>query len=267
MLGCILTLGALATLYTVLGGMKAVIWTDFVQFIVLAGGLVFMIVFLLSSLQWDASGVWQRAGELTGSVSGTPHTTLVDWSFDLGAEATVWSILFFLFFYNVGTLGTDQVIVQRYLTVDTFRGKAKAVMSGGIITIILVLALASLGLLLVVYYDKNPQLAAGITRPDMIVPHFVAYVLPVGVRGMILAALLAATMSSVDSALNSFATVGIMDLYRRWARDLSEAHLLRVGRLLHPGGRGPRHSRCAVLVSGMQSTVDRDSRQSWLRPS
>ena len=254
MLGCILTLGALATLYTVLGGMKAVIWTDFVQFIVLAGGLVFMIVFLLSSLQWDASGVWQRAGELTGSVSGTPHTTLVDWSFDLGAEATVWSILFFLFFYNVGTLGTDQVIVQRYLTVDTFRGKAKAVMSGGIITIILVLALASLGLLLVVYYDKNPQLAAGITRPDMIVPHFVAYVLPVGVRGMILAALLAATMSSVDSALNSFATVGIMDLYRRWARDLSEAHLLRMGRLFTLVA-GVLATLGAVFVSGMQSTV------------
>ncbi len=156
--------------------------------------------------------------------------------------------------YLVGTQGTDQVNVQRYLTVGSFRSMAKSVMGSGFVILSMILLLAWLGLLLVVYYDQHPQLAAEITRPDMIVPHFVAYVLPVGVRGMILAALLAATMSSVDSALNSFATVGIMDLYRRWARDLSEAHLLRMGRLFTLVA-GVLATLGAVFVSGMQSTV------------
>ena len=104
-LDCIATVGSLATLYTVLGGMKAVVWTDFVQFIVLAGGLLLMIGLLMSFFSWDAGAVWSRAGELTAPVTGGPHTRLVDWSLDLSTEATVWSVLFFMSFYLVGTQG------------------------------------------------------------------------------------------------------------------------------------------------------------------
>ena len=255
-LGCIVTVGFLATLYTVLGGMKAVVWTDFVQFIVLAGGLLLMIGLLMSFFSWDAGAVWNRAGELTAPATGGPHTRLFDWSLDLSTEATVWSLLFFMSVYLVGTQGTDQVTVQRYLTVGSFRSMAKSVMGSGFVIMGMILLLAWLGLLLVVYYDRHPELAAQVTRPDMIVPHFVANVLPVGIRGLILAALLAATMSSVDSALNSFATVGVMDLYRRHfpKRADEESQLLRMGRLITLIA-GALATLAAVGVSSMQSTV------------
>ena len=255
-LGCIVTVGCLATLYTVLGGMKAVVWTDFVQFIVLVGGLFLMIGLLMSFFSWDAGAVWSRAGELTAPATGGPHTRLVDWSLDLSTEATVWSLLFFMSVYLVGTQGTDQVNVQRYLTVGSFRSMAKSVMASGFVIMSMILLLAWLGLLLVVYYDQHPQLAAEVTRPDMIVPHFVANVLPMGIRGLILAALLAATMSSVDSALNSFAAVGVMDLYRRHVtkRAGEEAQLLRMGRLITLI-TGALATLAAVGVSSMQTTV------------
>ena len=255
-LGCIVTVGCLATLYTVLGGMKAVVWTDFVQFIVLVGGLLLMIGLLMSFFSWDAGAVWSRAGELTAPATGGPHTRLVDWSLDLSTEATVWSLFFFMSVYLVGTQGTDQVNVQRYLTVGSFRSMAKSVMASGFVIMSMILLLAWLGLLLVVYYDQHPQLASEVTRPDMIVPHFVANVLPMGIRGLILAALLAATMSSVDSALNSFAAVGVMDLYRRHVpkRAGEEAQLLRMGRLITLI-TGALATLAAVGVSSMQSTV------------
>ena len=255
-LGCIVTVGCLATLYTVLGGMKAVVWTDFVQFIVLVGGLFLMIGLLMSFFSWDAGAVWSRAGELTAPATGGPHTRLVDWSLDLSTEATVWSLLFFMSVYLVGTQGTDQVNVQRYLTVGSFRSMAKSVMASGFVIMSMILLLAWLGLLVVVYYDQHPQLAAEVTRPDMIVPHFVANVLPMGIRGLILAALLAATMSSVDSALNSFAAVGVMDLYRRHVtkRAGEEAQLLRMGRLITLI-TGALATLAAVGVSSMQTTV------------
>ena len=99
----------------------------------------------------------------------------------------------------------------------------------------------------------TPQLTVS---PVKWIPQFVANVLPVGIRGLILAALLAATMSSVDSALNSFATVGVMDLYRRHVpkRAGEEAHLLRMGRLITLI-TGALATLAAVGVSSMQSTV------------
>lgn len=108
---------------------------------------------------------------------------------------------------------------------------------------------------MVVYYDQHPYLEAQITRPDMLVPHLISYVFPVGIRGLILAALLAATMSSVDSGLNSFATVGIMDLYLKRLRNRpKEPHLLRMGRLMALTA-GSLSTLAAVGISYMQSTL------------
>jgi Na+/proline symporter len=110
---CILIVGVSTTLYTVFGGMHAVIWTDLMQFIVLVGGLVVMILIGMSDMSWDWAGVWNTAGSMTAPVTNTPHTTMVDWSFNFHTEATVWSLIFFFFIYNMGTYGTDQEVVQR----------------------------------------------------------------------------------------------------------------------------------------------------------
>jgi len=235
LVGCIVAIGLVTTIYTFVGGMKAVLWTDFVQFIVLIGGLLGMIGILLASFNWDLPSVWARAGALTASETQTPHTTLVDWSFDFKTEAAVWVLFLHFVIYQMGTLGADQVVAQRYFTLDSFRKIAQSALGAGFLMVGTVYALALFGLLLVVHYNEHPELAATLVRPDQILPHFAVHVLPHGVRGLIIAAILAATMSSVSSGLNSFAAVGVMDLYKRHfdrARHMSERGLLTLARAI-----------------------------------
>lgn len=104
-LRCIVTVGSLATLYVVLGRMKDAVWTDCVQFIVLAAGLPLMIGLLMSFFSWPPGAGWNHAGKLTAPVTGGPHTHLIDWFLDLSTEATVWDILFFMFFAWWGRKG------------------------------------------------------------------------------------------------------------------------------------------------------------------
>lgn len=230
---CIFMIGALTTAYTLKGGMRAVILTDFLQFMVMFGSLLLMIGLLLHGFHWDVPAIWSYAEGMTAPKTGGPHTRLLDWTFDLKTEATVWSILAFYMVYNVGTYGTDQVIVQRYFTMTRYRDIAKSVIGAGLLTTVSVALLAFTGLLLVVYYGQNPQLAASIRKPDDVLPHFVVHTLPAGIRGIILAAILATTMSALSAGLNSFATVGVMDLYTRYGKGklATEAHALRVAKL------------------------------------
>jgi SSS family transporter len=231
---CILIIGLCTTIYTMKGGMRAVIWTDLMQFMVLAGGLVLMILLAMAGLHWDWLGVWRTASHLTASATGTPHTTLVDWRLDLKTEATVWSLIAFYFVFNLGTYGTDQIAVQRYFTVGGFREIFKSTMGSAFVNIFSVGLMAALGIILVVYYHSHPDLAASLNgRTDMVLPHFVMHVLPVGARGIIFAAIFAATMSCVSAGLNSFSTVGSIDLYRELVTSsASDEHYLRVAKIL-----------------------------------
>ena len=257
---CIVGIGLLTTIYTMLGGMRAVLWTDFIQLIIMMGGLILMIGIQLHAFGWDMADVWSRAGEMTSAAkdaSGAPYpkTALLDWTFNFRTEATVWAMLFFLLIYNLGTYGTDQVVAQRYFTMGSKREMVRSVMSAGFLTVPVVFLLGLAGILFAVYYQAHPELiemlpvkdpAAEVPerKIDAVLPVFVVHVLPAGVRGLIFAALFAATMSSVSSGLNSFATVGVMDLYRR-----------------HFGGarRSERHNfilaKVFTLVCGVAATI------------
>jgi sodium-coupled monocarboxylate transporter 8/12 len=229
---CIFIIGTCTTLYTIKGGMRAVIWTDLTQFIVLFGGLILMICIAMAGLSWDWAGVWHSASNLTASESGGPHTTLIDWHFSFKTEATVWSLLAFYFVFNMGTYGADQIAVQRYFTVKGFREVVKSVIGSGFVNVITVAFMAGLGLILVVYYHAHPRLAATLTRADDVLPHFVMNVLPTGARGVIFAAIFAATMSCVSAGLNSFSTVGAVDLYRDLVNpDASDKNSLLVAKV------------------------------------
>ncbi len=253
---CIVVTGFLTTLYTVKGGMKAVIWTDCLQFLVTMGGLIYMILMLLAYFHWDLADVWSKAGTLTGAETGTTLTTWIDWRMDFGTEGTIWSLLALYVIYNMGTYGTDQVIAQRYFTMGSYREIAKSILGSGVLNVAANLLLALFGLLLVVYYRQRPELAATLSRADQILPHFMANVLPVGFRGLVLAAILAATMSAVSAGLNSFATVGIMDLYKRHFRQQAAddgRDLTRARRLTFV--LGALATAAAVWVSTRQTTI------------
>jgi len=229
---CIILIGVLTTFYTLLGGMKAVIWTDFLQFIVMFGGLFLMIGFLLHGFGWDVLGTWKAAGQIISPVTGTPHTALVDWSVNPKTESTVWGLIAFYVVYNIGVYGADQVVVQRYFTMGSFREIAKSVLGSGLLNVISMFSLAYAGLLMTVYFAQNPQLGSQIRKPDEVLPMYVLHVLPAGMRGLIFAALLAATMSVLSAGLNSFSTVTVMDLYRRYGpgRRASEERCLVIAK-------------------------------------
>ena len=252
---CILIIGLSTTIYTMKGGMRAVIWTDLTQFIVLFGGLILMILLAMSGLHWDWLGVWRTASHLTAPDTGTPYTTMLDWHLDLHTEATVWSLLAFYFVFNMGTYGADQIAVQRYFTVGSFKDVFKSAVGSGFVNIISVALMAGLGIILVVYYHDNPQLARTLSRNDMILPHFVMNVLPIGLRGVIFAAIFAATMSCVSAGLNSFSTVGAVDLYKELVTSTaSDRHYLFVAKVL-TGISGIITTVLGLLISLTQKTI------------
>jgi sodium-coupled monocarboxylate transporter 8/12 len=252
---CILIIGLCTTAYTMKGGMRAVIWTDLTQFIVLFGGLILILCFAISGLRWDWLGTWRTASHLTAPATHTPYTTLFDWHFNLKTEATVWSLLAFYFVFNMGTYGADQIAVQRYFTVRNFREVVKSVIGSGFVTLITVALMAAVGLALVVYYHAHPALAATLTKTDDVLPHFVMNVLPTGARGVIFAAIFAATMSCVSAGLNSFSTVGAIDLYRDLVKaDAPDRHYLLVAKIF-TAASGVVVTLIGLLVSTAHTSI------------
>lgn len=197
--------GAVVTLYTLKGGMRAVIWTDFMQFFVLVGGGMVMVLFALSALNWDLVQVWQTAA---------PHTRM--FQFGLKDEISFWALVPYLVLYYLTTYATDQVIAQRYFTTGSEKETRKAMMTSSWISLPVVGLLLVMGVVLVAYYQANPALAATLPRADRILPHFAVNVLPIGIKGLVIAGIFAATMSTLSAGLNSLAAVVIEDFFVRF---------------------------------------------------
>lgn len=207
LISCILAVGVLTTLYTVLGGMKAVIWTDVVQFCVLAGGAVAVAVVLIVRVEGGVIGIWRTAAT-------TGHTKLLTFSFDPMLEVTVWSMLFGLTWAFMNAYGCDQVVVQRYFTVKSLRESVKSVLTGGLLVLPLNIVLYFIGVALVAFYAIHPDLAEGLEGPKGVLPYFIVQGLPIGVSGLLIAGIVAATMSSIDSGIQSLTTTTIIDFIR-----------------------------------------------------
>ena len=178
------------------------------------------------------AGTWREASQVVSPETHSPVTTLVDLRMDMSVESTLWVLPVFYLVYIIGVYGTDQIIVQRYFTMKSVREISRSILGAGVLLMLMVFALSYLGVLLVVYYRHHPELAATLEKADNVMPHYIMHALPAGARGLIFAAILAATMSTVSGGLNSLATVGMMDLYRRHmpASSLGEAHCLRVAK-------------------------------------
>jgi SSS family transporter len=219
----ILICGVVTTSYTILGGMQAVIWTDFLQFFVLVGGALVMLYVVMATFGFDIGEVWAVA-----SVGG--HTRLVDFSLDPNREFTFWGILIGLFVYNLASYSSDQIIVQRYLTTKSLKDTARAVLGNAVMILPTMTILYLCGVGFVAYYAQHPELAGTLTSPDRILPHFTVNVLPTGLRGLILAGIFAATMSSISAGINSVATCVTKDYLTRFSLIRPERELL-FGRL------------------------------------
>ncbi len=232
-------------IYTTLGGLKAVVWTDVLQASILAISVITTIGVLLVSICGEgtlAEG-WQYICSTIGDTSADP--SIKPWKvFDFGltgegfvadvrniiaSEYTLWSAVLGSTFLTMATHGTDQDMVQRMLAAKDSRTGSRAVIISGLLDMPIVLIFLACGMLLYVYFVKN-----GIAAPEKnieIFPYFIIHHLPAGVRGLLVAALLATAMGSLSTALNALATTATKDWYHDVFRPAAtDAQMLRAVR-------------------------------------
>ncbi|MDB6140824.1 MAG: sss: transporter solute:sodium symporter (sss) family [Verrucomicrobiaceae bacterium] len=233
-------------LYTSIGGIRAVIWTDVIQIGVLVCALGFSLLYLLNHipegwagarklltapkdlLVWD-SGIKDGLG-VWGNIKGV-----------LEQEYTVWAAFLGSTFVTLATHGTDQDMVQRMLTAKNKRQSAMATILSGLADVPIQMAVLSIGILLWVYYQQHtdpllPRSEHNEVIANKVFPHFILTVMPAGIRGLVIAGVLASAMGSLSTALNALATSYVRDFHFRWfgepKTDVGRVRVLRFGTVL-----------------------------------
>jgi SSS family transporter len=203
---CVSLVGLLVAVYASLGGIKAVIWTDVVQAVLMVGAMVLTVGVCLARVPDGAAGIWSLA-------EANEKLRFFDPSLDF-TRTTSLGMLFGITFSTLASYGVDQVVVQRYFTVKDYRSMVKSAWSGMLATIPIALLTAFIGLSVFAYFTAFPDRLPDGTPADLWFPSFIITELPAGITGLIIAGLFAATMSSGDSGINSLTAVYLEDLHR-----------------------------------------------------
>lgn len=230
----IVIIGLVTTLYTLSGGIRAVIITDLVQAIVLyVGGLA---VILLVMIAMPGFGWWPDWSAMPADLQ---WPEIKFFSLDPSDRITVVSGLFHGFIFWVMSATSNQVTIQRFLTTRDTRAARGSFLTTLLASFVIDVLLVMIGIALLGYYlgfpDRLPEIGRSIAeQADRLFPHFVATQMPGGLRGLMVAALLAAAMSSLSSGINSCASVLMTDFASRFARGLDgdPARAIRRARLL-----------------------------------
>ena len=244
---CIITMGVLSTIYTVLGGIEAVIWTDVIQTIVLVGGALVAFFVIVGEVDGGFSAIIE-----TASGQGKFEMVNTDFSFVSGTD-TIWVIILGGIFAQILSYGTDQAVVQRYLTTPTEKEAAKAIWTNSALSIPLSVLFFGVGTALFVYFQQQPANLEPISKIDQIFPHFILHQMPTGLAGLVIAGVFAAAMSSLDSSMHSIATAFTTDFL---SKDRDSESLLKLAKRI-------------TLILGVLGTVSaiyiasQDSKNLW----
>ena len=267
----ILLTGLMVTIYTLIGGIEAVIWTDVAQSIVLIAGAMLCAILILTGMPEGPSQLFQIANEHDkfdlGSFSLNPASLTAP-------EPTFWMVVVYGLFINIQNFGIDQSFVQRYITARSDKDARFSVWMASLMFPVVSALLFFIGTGLFSLYEAKPQLLAEVKHQvaetrlvqegkpvspdtvnalagsltakdigDKVLPHFIVTQLPPGIAGLLIAAIFAAAMSSVDTSLNSAASLYLCDIHRRFLRPkATETESMRV---LH----------IATLVVGVAGTL------------
>ncbi len=220
----ILVLGFLTILYTVVGGIEAVIWTDVVQAVVLLGGGMVCAGLLLLRMPGGATAALATAWEQN-------KFSLGSWNFNLAIQG-FWMVFIFGIVDNLRNFGVDQNFVQRFLAAKSEAEARKSLWIGGLLYVPVSALFLLIGTLLFLYYGALDQTPAGFPdEGDKVFPFFIVSELPAGLTGLVIAGVMAAGMSTLDSSINVSATVFTVDFYKRIIRNpVDDARLLSVTR-------------------------------------
>ncbi|GGD58456.1 sodium:solute symporter [Lacimicrobium alkaliphilum] len=210
----------IALIYTMMGGITAVIWTDVIQSVILFAGAGIIMYALIST--GDTS-----IGESLSTLKSQGKLDPLNWDFDITEETTIWSGIVAMTLYHITVYGTNQMMVQRTLAAKNIGDAKKSYLLMGFCAFFIYLFFIVLGVLFYDFYQGRE-----FENSNTIILQFAAdYGMP-GLMGIIAAAVMAASMSSLDSSFNSLSTVATVDFYRKYLKtDATENHYLKVSRL------------------------------------
>ena len=225
----IIIITLVSLIYTYTGGMKGVIWADVLQMSIYIGGALIALIVLLNQLPAH----FQLADY---------QTKLQVFNFDLGSSVAEFFRKPYTFlgavvggtFLSMASHGTDQLIVQRLLSTRTLRDSQKAIITSGLVIMFQFALFLTVGFLLYIFYQgialTDP--AAPFHKPDEIFPYFIIHQLPVGIKGLIVAGLFAAAMSTLAGSISSLSSSAMFDLYKSISKkDPDAVRELRISRL------------------------------------
>ncbi len=219
----IVVLGIAVTALTLMGGIEAVIWMDVIQgFLLILGGVICISILLLR----PENGLQDVGAEVVSQVKSANYS----WDF---VDATFWVLAFNGIFYALQKYGTDQTIVQRYITAKSDKAAKRAAYIGVFTSLPVWTLFMIIGMALLVFYraDMGHALPEGL-KADEVFPYFISTQLPVGIKGLIIAALAAGAISSLDSDINCLAAIGVQDYYLKLRPKAEDKRQLTVGRYI-----------------------------------
>ena len=221
---CIVLMGLVTIIYCTMGGVEAVIWGDVVQGCILVGGAIFAALYLWAGTEGGFSGAWQLAVD-------NDKLQLFVWSWDY-RRVTFWvAILGGGVANNLISYTSDQTVIQRYMTTKDEKSAGRSILVNGFMSVFISVAFYFIGTGLYTFYKTHPaSLDITMQQGDAIFPFFMMSQMPAGLAGLLIAAIFAATMSTISSNINSVSTAFSVDFVQRFRPKTTDAALLRVAR-------------------------------------
>ena len=232
---CIVLMAVITIVYCTMGGVEAVIWGDVVQGFILVGGAIFAFIYLAMNTDGGFSGFVDIA-------LADDKMKLFDWSFDY-RSATFWVIIVGGLANNFISYTSDQTIIQRYMTTKSEKSAGHSILLNGVMSVFVSIVFFAIGAGLYTFFKTYPaDLDYTMMKGDTIFPFFMMSQLPAGLAGLLIAAIFAATMSTISSNINSVSTAFSVDFYKRWYPETSDKQMVRV-------------ARYACLISGIVGLI------------
>lgn len=235
-IGSIVLLGVVMIVFTFYGGMEAVIWVEVVQLVIYIGGALAAAIVLIQNIDGGVSTMLSVGAQFD-------KFDVFDFNLDFAKTYTFWGGLLGGCFLTMSTHGTDQYLVQRYLCTRKPAAASTALLTSGAVVLAQFIGFLFIGALLFAFYApfNAPEYAqAGVTgsgvpgtfpfaKPDQVFPNFITEHMPAGLSGLVVAAIFAAALSS---SLNSIAATAINDLYKPFAKNITDSQLLKLSGVL-----------------------------------
>ena len=247
----IIIMGIIAIVYSYGGGLKSVLWTDFIQGLVLIAGVVFTLIYLVFSID---GGIGTIFTTLQNGKFLAPNEVVFDPNI---LKSSVFIILVGAGINTFSSYISSQDVVQRFTTTTDIKELRKMTFGNGFLSIGTTTVIYLIGTALFVFYHQNPQLLQT-AHQDQIFASFIVYQLPVGISGILIAAIYAASQSTLSTGLNSVATSWVLDIQDSFNRQISEEKQTKIAKLVSLGV-----GIIAIIVSMILANGEIKSAYEW----